>query len=864
MELPIKHKRGTTVPTANDLVVGEIAINTTTGVCYTKTAAGNVIAIGQDIAANWGNIGGDIINQTDLSAALDSKLSKSGGTMDANAGITFQTTNGETSFIVPGEVSLRANHPNYGNNPGGWESGAILQANQYGGVVGSFLATYSSDGNGGTVTTMVGSWNMSHAGIHFFDGTNQTTAAVNFDPTGYATETYVTTRGYLINGDNGTVPSGGDAGQVLTKASNSNYSFIWSTPIVYDRYLTTSATSNTVSNGAKTFTVGTGLSYTTQQDVTIAYDATHHMHAVVTSYNSGTGVLVVDVQQHTGTGTFTSWTVNVGGTVPLISTSWGAITGTLSNQTDLQTALDAKLNLSGGSMTGKLNCGGLGPLASLNLGVSSGNPTTTYGGDVWISQANLKFKDFTGTSRTIANVDAVNTFTTNQIVSASTTDPLLRLTQTGTGQALVIEDSTNPDTSAFIIDTNGNVGIGQNPSTWTNPRGYALETTGSVRVGTLWSTNSSTTPSSSDFRAYFNQDEIAIKNGAVSNVVLYRTIGGSGWPIAYQGSAAVTLFSTASGSTIETIIIDGKFYARTNSGAWVEPYMASGSLSGYALLSGATFTGKVNTTTTATTPSLNLGAAIATGPTSAVNGDIWITNAASPKLAYKTGGVNYYPAVANQFNTFSAGVAITGASATNPQLAVTQTGQGVAVQITTQTGSGHALVVEDQTSPDTDSFIINASGNVGIGQNPATWTPSRKLEVNGAISCSTLAATAESADVATTAHVKSVVRGYSVSTSSQDLTLTNYSYPNVAIKMSGGNGVDEQNLIIEQNFTQGIPIGTQYVIVNMGTLPIRVSPVSGVLVMSSGNKLKSGGQYSVITLIKTDVDEWVLAGELTA
>jgi hypothetical protein len=82
---------------------------------------------------------------------------------------------------------------------------------------------------------------------------------------------------------------------------------------VGDRYLTSSTASNTVSNGAKTFTVGTGLAYTPTQDVTIAFNAGNHMHASVTSYNSTTGVLVVDVKQHTGSGTYAVWTVNVGG-----------------------------------------------------------------------------------------------------------------------------------------------------------------------------------------------------------------------------------------------------------------------------------------------------------------------------------------------------------------------------------------------------------------------------------------------------------------------------------------------------------------------------------------------------------------------
>jgi hypothetical protein len=45
------------------------------------------------------------------------------------------------------------------------------------------------------------------------------------------------------------------------------------------------------------------------------------------------------------------------------------------------------------------------------------------------------------------------------IVANSSSDAL-RITQTGSGNALVVEDSTNPDSTPFVIDANGNVGIG--------------------------------------------------------------------------------------------------------------------------------------------------------------------------------------------------------------------------------------------------------------------------------------------------------------------------------------------------------------------------------------------------------------------
>jgi hypothetical protein len=54
------------------------------------------------------------------------------------------------------------------------------------------------------------------------------------------------------------------------------------------------------------------------------------------------------------------------------SVTWGSITGTLSDQTDLQTALNAKLNLTGGTLSGALNFSG-----TTHAGIRLNNLTTT-------------------------------------------------------------------------------------------------------------------------------------------------------------------------------------------------------------------------------------------------------------------------------------------------------------------------------------------------------------------------------------------------------------------------------------------------------------------------------------------------------
>jgi hypothetical protein len=46
------------------------------------------------------------------------------------------------------------------------------------------------------------------------------------------------------------------------------------------------------------------------------------------------------------------------------------------------------------------------------------------------------------------------------VISTNSASDALRVTQTGSGAALRVEDSANPDSTPFIVDTSGNVGIG--------------------------------------------------------------------------------------------------------------------------------------------------------------------------------------------------------------------------------------------------------------------------------------------------------------------------------------------------------------------------------------------------------------------
>jgi hypothetical protein len=62
---------------------------------------------------------------------------------------------------------------------------------------------------------------------------------------------------------------------------------------------------------------------------------------------------------------------------------------------------------------------------------------------------------------TPASASTTNTFTTNQIISVTdNTNAALRITQAGTGNALLVEDEANPDSSPFVVKNDGWVGIG--------------------------------------------------------------------------------------------------------------------------------------------------------------------------------------------------------------------------------------------------------------------------------------------------------------------------------------------------------------------------------------------------------------------
>ena len=80
-----------------------------------------------------------------------------------------------------------------------------------------------------------------------------------------------------------------------------------------------------------------------------------------------------------------------------------------------------------------------------------------------------------GTKNVFIGLPASKTNVNDQpnFIEVNSSSAALRITQTGSGNAILVEDSANPDSSPFVVDASGNVGIG------VSTPGVKLETVGS-------------------------------------------------------------------------------------------------------------------------------------------------------------------------------------------------------------------------------------------------------------------------------------------------------------------------------------------------------------------------------------------------
>jgi len=174
--------------------------------------------------------------------------------------------------------------------------------------------------------------------------------------------------------------------------------------------------------------------------------------------NGGTADAVVIGGATPAAGTFTS----------LNATGGGALTGTWSNLGSVTT-----IDINGGTIDGAVIGGSSAAAGTFTDLTSNSSATLKHSGSTKL----YTLSDGVGITGTMySDLMEVNG---TAIIEATSASAALRITQLGSGNALLVEDSSNPDSTPFVVTATGSVGIGNtSPAT-------ALDVTGTITADGL-------------------------------------------------------------------------------------------------------------------------------------------------------------------------------------------------------------------------------------------------------------------------------------------------------------------------------------------------------------------------------------------
>tara|TARA_Y100000004_G_scaffold56940_1_gene63360 strand:+ start:12345 stop:13856 length:1512 start_codon:yes stop_codon:yes gene_type:complete len=186
----IKHKRGTTDPGVDDLVVGELAINTTDGGVFTKTDGGTVVEVsgsgggsaptagdgidvtGSEVSVDLKANGGLVIESTELAVDLAATgITGTLGVGDGGTGVTTTPSNGQ--LLIGNGTNYSVSTLTAGTN--------ISITNDSGSI------TIAASGSGSGITSVSADTNPQLGGDLNVAGYSVTSASngdVNLDPDG--------------------------------------------------------------------------------------------------------------------------------------------------------------------------------------------------------------------------------------------------------------------------------------------------------------------------------------------------------------------------------------------------------------------------------------------------------------------------------------------------------------------------------------------------------------------------------------------------------------------------------------------------------------------------------------------------------
>jgi hypothetical protein len=426
-----------------------------------------------------------------------------------------------------------------------------------------------------------------------------------------------------------------------------------------------------------------------------------------------------------------------------------------------------------------------GRLDDITLGLDPANvtPTNVPTNAIRWSSASNKWQKWNGTTwndlsasysininGTVgATTPAAGTFTnltanTSGVISVNTSGDALRITQVGSGNALLVEDSTNPDSTPFAVKADGGVIVGYTtsvtgtgPATATSPVAQVHGITNNTSSLGLynWSSTGSFVDTLSFNRSLSNT--IGTFGGAVTSGVDLGAVSFSG----DDGTSFIEgarIFAEVDG-TPGTNDMPGRLVFSTTADGASSPTermrinssgnvgIGASSLTGYAILSQNNITGA--------TTSYGMVAANTVQSDVTTTGSYFQTSGRTAAASFTLANMQHFTAtqstigagstVTNQYG-FSAASSLTGATNNYGFHSNIASGTGrwnfyangtaenffggattVSVNSTsdalriTQNGTGNALVVEDSANPDASPFVIDSTGRMMQGITSATF-----------------------------------------------------------------------------------------------------------------------------------------------
>ena len=340
------------------------------------------------------------------------------------------------------------------------------------------------------------------------------------------------------------------------------------------------------------------------------------------------------------------------------------------------------------------------------------------GGNLTTSNAIVSRTVFAGNVSSTGNlvVGGRSTLSNTLTVSVNNNLDAVRITQTGNGNAFVVEDSTNPDSTPFVIDANGNIGIGAVPTT--TAKQYLATQVSSATSSEFGIHAVTTTSATGSTTKVGTLSQIGTAIGFTSTTGLLAAVAGESYHNTTGNVSQIRTFT----SYIQSTPASGSANVLS-----AYNYFAQDALLGAGSNTIGTLYGYHVGDLTAGTTDIGYSSAVSAGATK------WGFYASGTANNYFNGSVGVGITgptsklhVVGDANVTS-NLVVGGRSTLSNTLTVSVNNNLDAVRIT-QTGTGNAFVVEDSTT-DATPFIIDASGSVGIGT--ATGLSAYKLKVEG-------------------------------------------------------------------------------------------------------------------------------------